>query len=156
MTVRRIYILPGLPIIGLLAASFFGWTASAAANILTVAEYRAELDQLLVATQQLDSSERETPRALRDLPLSWRVSTGQRDFDISTEVLRQDVRKFEQEKSLPTPNAIRSRIQNLHNDLDGFETSPPDVSKSRERLTAILARREYGDVSGPTLLDRLA
>jgi Domain of unknown function (DUF4129) len=156
MTARRIYILPGLLIVGLLAASLCCWADFAAANDLTVAEYRTELDQLLVATQQLDSSGREIPAVLRDLPPSWRIRTGQQDFDISTEVLRQDVRKFEQENSLTSANAIRSRIQNLHKDLDSFEASPSDVSNSRERLAAILARREFRDVSGPTFLDRLA
>ena len=39
-------------------------------------------------------------------------------------------------------------------DLDGSEAFPPDVASRRESLNAILARREFRNVSGPTLLDR--
>jgi hypothetical protein len=151
MTARRTYVLAGL-----LTASVLCWADSAGINGLTVAEYRAELDQLLIATQQLDSSGNPTPPILQDLPESWRVHTTQQDFDISAEGLRSDVRKFEREKDAATASAIRSRIQSLRNDLDGFEQNPPDVSSSREHLTALLARPEFRDVrSGPTFLDRL-
>ena len=151
MTARRTYILAGL-----LIASCFCLADSGSGNELTAAEYYAELDQLLVATQQLDSSGRSIPPILKDLPVSWRVRTEQQEFEISAEGLRQDVGKFTQEGDFSAANAIRSRIQSLRNDLDGFETSPQDVSSSRERLTAILARREFRDVSGPTFLNRLA
>jgi hypothetical protein len=137
-------------------ASLFCWADSGPSNELTVAEYRAELDQLSVATQQLDSSERAIAPSLRDLPQSWRVRTEQQDFDISAEGLRRDVRKFEQERNATTATAIRARIGSLRTDLDGFAASPPDVTSSRERLTALLARPEFRDVRGPTFIDRLA
>jgi hypothetical protein len=156
MTARRANFLAGLLIGGLVTANSLCWADSTAGNDLTAAEYRAELDQLQVATQQLDSSGRDIPSALRDLPQSWRVSAENQDFEISAESLRLDVRKFEQGRNVTTASAIRSEIQNLHNDLDGFERSPQDVRSSRERLTTILARPEFRDVRGPTLLDRLA
>jgi hypothetical protein len=151
MTARCTHILAGL-----LIASCFCLADSGSGNELTVAEYYAELDQLLVATQQLDSSGPSIPPILKDLPPSWRVRTEQQDFEISAEGLRQDVGKFTRDGNFSAANAIRSRIQSLRNDLDGFETSPRDVSSRRERLTTILARREFRDVSGPTFLDRLA
>ena len=151
MTLRCTCILAGL-----LIASCFCVADSRSDKDFTVAEYRAELDQLLVAAQQLDSSGRSIPPILKDLPPSWRVRTEQQDFEISTEGLQQDVRKFTQEGDFSAANSVRSRIQSLRSDLDGFETSPQDVSNNRERLTAILARREFRDVRGPTLLDRLA
>ncbi|MGO9405567.1 MAG: DUF4129 domain-containing protein [Terriglobales bacterium] len=155
MTASHIYIRRGLLLAGLLLASFCCRADSSADSQLTVAEYRAELDQLLAATQELDSSGRATPPILQDLPQSWRVRTEQQDFEISAEGLRRDVRRYEQEKNLTTATAIRTQIQILRHDLGGFETSPPDVSKSREQLTAILARPEFRNVSGPTYLDRL-
>ena len=156
MTARHTYIRRRFLLAGLLLASYCCRADSGADNRLTVAEYRAELDQLLGATQELDSSGRATPPILRDLPESWRVRTEQQDFEISAEGLRQDIRSYEQEKNLTTAKTIRTQIQNLRHDLDGFETAPPDVSKSREQLTTILARPEFRNVSGPTLLDRLA
>ena len=156
MTSRRTYIFAGFLIAGLLSAGSFCWADSHEDSSLTVAEYHAALDQLLEATEQLDSSGRETPSALRNLPPSWRVHTEQQDFEVSTEGLRRDVQKFQEEKDSTTAIAIRTRIQGLRNDLDGFNTSPTNISGSRAHLAAILARREFRDVTGPTFLDRLA
>lgn len=150
MTARPTYILAGL-----LITSFFCQAASQGGNELTVAEYRAELQQLLVATEQLDSSGRAIPPTLQGLPQSWRVQTGQQDFEIPAEGLRRDIRRFEQERSLTTAAAIRWRIQNLRNELDGFQKAPLNVSSSRDRLTALLARPEFRDVRGPTFIDGL-
>jgi hypothetical protein len=155
MMARGTYIFAGLLITGLTIASFFCWADSGASNELTVNEYRAELDQLLVATQQLDSSGRAIPPILQDLPQGWKVRTEQQNFEISAEGVRRDVRNFEQEKNATTAMAIRVRIQNLLTDIDGFELAPRDISNSREHLTAILARPEFRDVRGPTFIDRL-
>lgn len=151
MTARRTHILAWL-----LAAGIFCRADSGPASELTAAEYRAELDQLLVATQELDSSARPVPATLKDLPPSWRVHAGQQDFEISAEGLRRDVSEFEKEGNAATAIAIRSRIQNLRDDLDGFEASPPDVSSTRKHLAAILARPEFRNVHGPTFFNRLA
>ena len=122
---------------------------------LTTAEYRAELEQLSSATQQLDSSGSPTPQPLHDLPHSWRVATDQGEFEISAEGLRGDVRRYEEAKSAATATAIRTRIQSLERDLDGFEKPPADVSRERAELNAILSQREFGSVHGPGALDRL-
>ena len=151
MTARCTYILAGF-----LIARCFCVAESGPGTGLSVAEYRAQLDQLALSAQQLDNSGRSVPPNLLDLPQSWRVHTEEQDFTISAEGLRQDVHKLTQQEDFPSANAIRSRIQNLRDDLDGFEKYPHDVSSSREHLTAILARREFRDVSGPTFLDRLA
>ncbi|HME34889.1 MAG TPA: DUF4129 domain-containing protein [Candidatus Sulfotelmatobacter sp.] len=128
---------------------------SAGNGALTTAEYRAELDSLLAATQQRDSSGGPTPQPLHDLPQSWRVATDQREFEISTEGLQRDVRRYEKEKNVANASAIRTRLQSLRSDLDGFEKPPADVSANRAELSSILARREFRDVQGPSWFDRL-
>jgi hypothetical protein len=142
-------------ILAVLVASVFCWAQPEQGNQLTAAEYRAELQQLLAATQAPDSSGRPVPPLLKELPPSWHVHTEQQDFEVSTEGLRRDVRQFEQDKSITTANAVRSRILGMRDDLDGFDAPPADVSRQRERLTALLARREFQDVHGPTYADRL-
>ena len=104
MTARRSYTLVRLLIAAVFIAATFvaaiSITASscradsAESSAFTTAEYRAELDRLLSATQQLDSSGGSTPQLLHDLPQSWRVATDQREFDVSTEGLRRDVRRY--------------------------------------------------------------
>jgi hypothetical protein len=158
MTARPSYIL-----VRFLAAVFIATSSivaipcradSGGSHALTTAEYRAELDRLLSATQQLDSSGSATPQPLRDLPQSWRVGTDQREFEVSTEGLQRDVRRYEKEGTFANASAIRTRLQGLRSDLDGFEKPPADVSANRAELNSILARREFQDVQGPSWLDR--
>jgi hypothetical protein len=156
MTARPIYILAGILIAWLTLAGVVCRADSGVHNQLTTAEYRSELDRLLAATQGLDSSGRTLPPILQDLPSSWRVHGEQQDFEISAEGLRRDIRRFKAEENVSTASAIRSRIQDLRNDLDGYEKPPGDVSISRERLAALLARPEFRNVRGPTFLDRIA
>jgi hypothetical protein len=155
MTARRTYIL-----MGVLLAAVYCRTDSAAGNTLgeaplSASQYRAELDDLLSATHELDSSGKPTPQRLKDVPPSWRVQLDQREFEISAEGLRRDVRRYEKDKNAPNAAAIRARLQSLRSDLDGYEKPPLDASASRAELNSILARAEFGDVRGPSWLDRL-
>ncbi len=149
MTTSRIYIL-----ICFLIASMFCHADATGGSTLTTSEYRAELDRLLTATQQLDSSGSPTPSSLHHLPQSWHVRAEQREFEISTEGLQRDIRRYESDKNATNAIAIRTRLQSLQSDIDGFEKPPSDVSASRAELASILARPEFRDVSGPTWLDR--
>lgn len=150
MTARRIYILACL-----LIASVSCRAQSPAGDALTTAEYRAELDRLSSATQQLDSSGRPTPQPLHDLPQSWHVRTDRGEFEVSAEGLRRDVHRYDEEENIANATAIRARLQSLRGNLDGFEKPPADVSAQRADLNSILARPEFRDVHGPNWLDRL-
>jgi len=124
-------------------------------NKLSPAEYRAELDRLLSSTGQLNSSTPAIPEPLQHLPQSWHVRTDQQDFEILTEGLQRDVRRYESDKSAANAIAIRRRLRSLRSEMDGFEKPPADVSAARATLNSILAGREFRDVSGPTWLDRM-
>lgn len=150
MTSWRTYILAGL-----LLGAAFSRADSTPNHALTAAEYRAELDGLLAATQQLDSSGGGIPKALEQLPQSWPVHTEQRDFQISTEGLQREVRRYNSEKNLANATAIRTRLESLRREVDGFANTPLDVFAHRKALDTILARPEFNDVRGPTWTDRL-
>lgn len=154
MTACRIHIFAALLIASLLLPPTRCLAESGATAPLTTAEYRAELDRLLTATQQLDSSG-TAPQPLRELPQSWHVRAGQSEFEISAEGLQRDVRRYEKEKNVETATAVRTRLQRLRNEVDGFEKPPADASANRKDLTSILARPEFRDVSGPTWFDRM-
>lgn len=150
MTARRTCIF-----IALFLALAFCRAGATGGNSLSASEYRAELDRLSAATQQLDSSGKSSPSALHGLPETWHVRAGDQDFDISTEGLQRDVRRYDTDKNVANALAIRARIKSLHDDLDGFEKPPADVSSKRSELNSILSRREFGDVRGPNWLDHL-
>ena len=149
MTTRRTFILACL-----LIASVLSWADSTGTSVLTPSEYRAELDRLLAATSQLDSSGKPIPEPLHAVPYHWQVRAGGHEFDISTEGLRSDIRRYDSEKSVENAAAIRTRLESLRAQIDGYEKLPADVSASRAQLTSILARREFRDVAGPSALDR--
>jgi len=149
MTLRRT-----LVFVVLLSVCCFCWADARNGETLSTSAYRAELDQLLLATQQLDSSQHSVPAILQDVPLSWKVHADQQDFEISAEDLRNDVRNFEHDGTADNAIAIRARLQGLQTDLDGFEATPPDVSAPRDHLKSILARPEFRDVRSPNFLER--
>lgn len=150
MTSWRTYILVWLLFLAALCCA-----DSAPNRTLTTADYRAELDGLLASTLQLGSSGIVVPDVLEHLPQSWPVHTEQRDFEISTEGLRRDIRRYEKDKNPANAAAIRTRLESLHREINGFEVAPPDVSAQKSALNSILARREFNDVHGPTWIDRL-
>jgi len=150
MTSWRTYILAGL-----LFGAVFCRADLTLSRDLTANEYRAELDGLLVATQQMDRAGASTPDQLQHLPQGWPVHTDQGDFQISTEGLQRDVRRYDSVKNLANANAIRTRLESLRHEVDGFDKTPPDVSDRRSALDTILARPEFSDVHGPNWTDRL-
>jgi hypothetical protein len=150
MTAWRIYILTLFALGSVLCRAGAG-----PIRALTVAEYRSEIDSLRAATQQLDSSGSAIPESIETLPHSWSIHTDAGDFEISSEGLRRDIRRYKDEPNLGNAAAIRTRLEMLRSDLDGFEQQSPDVSARRAELNALLARPEFSDVRGPNWTDRL-
>lgn len=128
---------------------------SAPNRALTTAEYRSQLDGLVAGTRQLGGSGTAVSDALEHLPQSWRVHTEQRDFEVSTEGLRRDIRRYDKNKNAANAVAIRTRLESLRREIGGFEKAPADISAQRSALNSILARHEFNDVHGPTWIDRL-
>jgi hypothetical protein len=149
MTARRIYLLACL-----LIASACCRADSNTTVALTPAEYRVELDRLLAVANRLNTAG-TTPEGLQNLPDTWRVRSDQNEFDISTEGLQRDVRRYEKDRSVANVSAIRRRLQALRDDLDGYEKAPAEPSAKRSALNSILARPEFRNVSGPNWFDRL-
>ena len=150
MTSWRKYILGWL-----LFASVFTVADTQPGNAFTSAQYRDQLDGLVAVSRQLENNQGDVPAPLKQLPHSWRVNLNQRDFEISTDGVGGDVRRYEQDKSATNATAIRTRIESLRAELDGFERTPADYSTRRTELNSILARSEFRDVHGPTWFDRL-
>ena len=136
-----------------LLASAFVRADAQPGNALTSAQYRDELDGLLAISQQLDN-QKDVPQQLKQLPHSWRVSSDQHEFEISTDGLRRDVRRYEEDRKEANAAAIRTRIESLRTELYGFEKAPSDYSGPRAELNTILARPEFRDVRGPNWFDR--
>jgi hypothetical protein len=151
MTASRTY----LVVACLLAAAGLCRADAAPDGRLTSAEYRAVLDHLLAASDQLNRSPGPLPDELRHLPQSWRLRSGTQEFEIATEGLERDVRRYDQEKSAAHALAIHRRLESLRSAIDGFEKPPREDATIRSQLNAILGAREFQDVRGPSWWDRL-
>jgi hypothetical protein len=149
MTSRHTYVL-----VVLLVVSANCCADSPDDNKISVSEYRVQLQQLEAASEKLSGSNEAVPPTLRVLPPAWHVRTDHGDFDISTEGLRRQIHNYEKENNPDNALAIHRHLQSLVREIDGFEQEPADISNSRSQLNAILAQREFRDVSGPTWLDR--
>jgi len=149
MTTKRLCIL-----ICLLLVPAISRADSTGVVVLTPAEYRAQLTNMLSATLPLDSSGSAIPPAFHQLPMSWHVRADQREFDISTEGLQRDIRRYEKDKTADNALAVRARLLSLRRDIDGFEKTPADVTANRTKMNAILAQPEFGS-HNPGWLDRI-
>jgi Domain of unknown function (DUF4129) len=149
MTTKRLCIL-----ICLLLVPAISRADSTGVVVLTPAEYRAQLTNMLSATLPIDSSGSAIPPAFHQLPMSWHVRADQREFDISTEGLQRDIRRYEKDKTADNALAVRARLLSLRREIDGFEKPPADVSADRAKMNAILAQPEFGS-HNPGWLDRI-
>jgi hypothetical protein len=149
MTTKRLCIL-----ICLLLVPAISRADSTGVVVLTPAEYRAQLTNMLSATLPIESSGSAIPPAFHQLPMSWHVRADQREFDISTEGLQRDIRRYEKDKTADNALAVRARLLSLRREIDGFEKPPADVSADRAKMNAILAQPEFGS-HNPGWLDRI-
>jgi hypothetical protein len=127
---------------------------SAPAPVITQGQYRAQLQALLAATRQIDEPGR-LAGAVAALPAAWHVDAGQHQFVVPTEWLRADLLALQRKPDPEIRARTQVQLQRLLADLDGYDLAPRDTSKDRRALTAILARREFAAVHGPTWFDRL-
>jgi hypothetical protein len=118
---------------------------------LTVPEYVAELARLSSAVKEL--SDPEQVRA--GLPDEWRIQTEQRTFEVSSEWLRRDLQDWQKNQSQEIKDRICARLQTLSAEAASFQAAQSDMSQKRALLNGILAGKEFRDLHGPTLLDRL-
>jgi hypothetical protein len=122
---------------------------------LTPDQYRAELDHLLVVTDQLDQPGAQIPELINHLPSAWRVGTDRGTFEVSTEWLRDGLGELERTYDQALVNKIRDRLTHQHADLDAYQNNPNDISRQRAMMAGILSRPEFQDLHGPTWIDRL-
>lgn len=122
---------------------------------LTAAEYGARLDKLIAATDKPSLVSSEITDILSELPPTCKVTIEDREFDIPTRWLREDLLNYGKHPDASLLKTDHKKLQGLRADLDGYLNPNPDNSASRAQLANILSRREFGSVHGPSWMDRL-
>jgi uncharacterized protein DUF4129 len=122
---------------------------------LSPAQYRSELDRLLISTEKLDEPGARIPELMNSLPSAWRVSSERGAFEISTEWLRENLGTLGYKYDEEVAKKIRDRLTQLRADLDEYEKDPRDVSRQRALMAGILSRGEFRELHGPSWSDQL-
>ena len=115
---------------------------------LSPAQYRSELDRLLISTEKLDEPGARIPELINSLPSAWRVSSERGAFEISTEWLRENLGTLGYKYDEEVAKKIRDRLTQLRADLDEYEKDPRDVSHQRALMAGILSRGNFGNCMG--------
>jgi hypothetical protein len=129
--------------------------ADAGNSAMTPEQYGAELDRLLAAAQQLSQAGPPIPELLKELPPAWQVQTRGKKFAIPTDGLARDLRRLHRRFDPELQKSICEQLRGLRADLAAYENSPSDISRQRAILGAIVARREFHDLHGPSWSERL-
>jgi hypothetical protein len=128
-----------------------------AGRVLSVSEYISELDAVSAAIKGADPGQTFFSEDASGpvVPASWRVQGGGRVFEIPTDWLRRDLRRWRSTHDAATYARIVERLEELRSEAARFQQPPADISPTRGLAAEILNTPEFRDVHGPTWIDRV-
>jgi hypothetical protein len=125
-------------------------------HTMDVRGYLAELGRWEAACAKLADHPQAAGELRNSLPESWRVETDGQVFVVLADWLRDDLESLEEhpKNAAAVSRRIQSRLQALRADalLLTQESSAPQPSAAREKLDAILSRREFRNAQEPAWL----
>ncbi len=122
---------------------------------LSLAAYTAELDRWDAALSHWEKHPEEARELRQRLPEVWRVTVDGQRFDVSTDWLQTGMQVLEKNPRARA-RALVERLQALRLEAgEAARGAPRPTASVRQKLDAILARREFRDVHGPTWFERL-
>jgi hypothetical protein len=122
---------------------------------LTLTQYIQALDDALAAVKKIEANPEEAASLARSLPSAWRIEVEDRNFEVSTEVIRRDLGAWQTQPASGSLKSIVQHLETLRYEAAAYETPEPDATSRRSLLNNILSRSEFRDVHGQTWLDRL-
>ena len=138
------------PLVALLfAASWNCAVLPAAANSLSLAEYRQRLAYLETSVDSLPDHPELALKMESELPESESVTVDEREISVSYRELKGDLVKLARAEASQQPGLaaqIRSYVKALAAEAAAYNEPPPADQRSRARLEEILARREFKSV----------
>jgi len=125
------------------------------AAALSVPQFGARLDTLAAAIEASGGEAATIDAIADDLPAAWRIEDEKRRFDMPTDWLRRDLRRWRTSRDPAVHARILRRLQSLRADAAAFQQPAADVAALRARAADILGGSEFRGVHGPTWVDRL-
>lgn len=124
-----------------IALSVAAWGAS-----LSPAEYQQQLEQLGSRVDQLSSNPESANAIAADLPDRVTVQDNGREYSLSYEWLKTELRQFPQQEDANVRSVVQQRIQQrlqlLLDEARGYGVKP-GMQDSHSKIDEILSRREF-------------
>ncbi len=124
---------------------------------LSLAGYRDRLENLSSAAARLRDHPEEAALLARDLPEGWTVVVEGQRFEVPLDPLRRELEAVEggKEGRAQASEQIEQRLAAMRADAEALAVPAWYANaRAREKLDAILSRREFRGLGGPTWLDR--
>src|SRR5258708_3761521 len=131
---------------------FASGTPARAAS-LTLAEYRQQLRDFSAQIEDLSSHPEQAGHVASSIPDNVSVTSGSAERTVNYKNLKNDLAGFSgagEDKRKILLEQLQSYIHSLEKEAAAYENSATDAAASRSRLDAILARREFRKVGGPS------
>lgn len=126
--------------------------AAAAASALSLAEYRQQLRELTANVDALADHPELAGKTVADLPDKVAVSTGQGQITVNYRNLKDDLAAFSRADAGKRSAAlaqIQNYLRELNAEAEAYEQGVSPAA-ARQKLTDILARREFHKAQGPS------
>jgi hypothetical protein len=140
----------------LLAICLLCSAAIAQSASITVAEYRRQLAQISDKVQSLAQHPEQAGAVEAGIPTTVTVKTSSDEIIVKNQRLKDDIAalsKASPEKQSALLLQITSYVQQLQDQAAAFERTGPDTADARSKLNEILARKEFRNIRGPSLME---
>jgi Domain of unknown function (DUF4129) len=134
-------------------------SASVPATPFTLSAYTQQVNHWTQAVETLKAHPENAAELTKQLPPSWQVTAGTEHIEVSTDWLRTGLDAVEKspKTSAEISNRLLKHLQSMQREAQDLAAEAQSIDASaRVKLNAILARREFSGVHGPTWLDRQA
>ncbi len=109
----------------------------------------------MAQTRKLKNEPQRANEVLKALPGTWRVTAGNRTFEVSTQNIRRDLGAWQQKPDSELLDRVVQHLETLLYEAAAYEAPAADAPSRHILLNNILARSEFNHVHGQTWMDRL-
>jgi hypothetical protein len=148
---------PASPLILLLALVTLPVTPACAATAISLSEYRQQLRDLSSRVDTIDAHPEDIAKTSASIPDEIVVNTGANEVTVNYRNLKNDLAalsRASQDKRPAGLRQIRDYLRTLDAEADRYDQSS-DLNAAHQKLSEILARREFHNVRGPSARDLL-
>lgn len=137
--------------IGLLCSAVIAESPS-----VTVAEYCRQLAGISDKVQSLAQHPEQAGAVEAGIPAAITIKTSSGEITVQNQHLKDDIAalsKINGEKQNALLQQITSYVQQLQDQAAAFEQTGPDTADATSKLNEILARKEFRNIRGPSLME---